>query len=140
MPSTRHLVVATDYGAAEVACRLLARKGKYMVGENRWLEVEPVLMTDGRIVDFPGKRRIWKSSYLNGIGRVCVRLDFRNGVTRTITLRPDMMSRYAAHGAEQKLGAEFASVKDIDKAVSAVDELIAQLDKGEWSKKRGTRG
>ena len=107
-----------------------------MVSKNRWLEVESIMMTDGRIVDFPGKRRIWKSSYLDEDGRVCVRLDFRNGETRTMGLRPDMMPQYAAYGAEQKLGAEFASVKDVDKAVLAVDELIARLDKGESSRAR----
>jgi hypothetical protein len=46
------------------------------------------------------------------------------------------MSRFAAHGAEQKLGDAIAGEKDIDDAVLAVDELIGRLNNGEWTATR----
>jgi hypothetical protein len=93
-------------------------------------------MSDGRLVDFSGKRRMQKSSYVSVDGSVCVRLDFRNGQTRTLTLRSDMTEMYAAHGAERKLGDEIVGVKDIADAILAIDKLIARLDGGEWTKNR----
>lgn len=98
--------------------------------------IESVKMADGRIVDFPGKRKLQKESFVNPDGSVAVRLDFRNGETRTVRLRNDMMLKYAAHGAEQKLGDEIAGVEDVDDAVIAIDELVSRLDAGEWTQKR----
>lgn len=109
--------------------------------------VEAVTMTDGRVVDFPGKKRMQKDSFIAADGAVSVRLDFRNGETRVINLRPDMLAKYAAHGAEQKLGDEIAGLKsadggeaDIDDVVLTIDELIARLDAGDWTTKRDTSG
>jgi hypothetical protein len=96
-------------------------------------------MADGRIVDFPGKRKLQKTSYTDG-DAVRVRLDFCNGETRTISLRPDMIPQYAAHGAEQKLGDECAGIEDVDDMTLAVDDLISRLDAGEWSVKREGSG
>jgi hypothetical protein len=98
--------------------------------------VHPVTMTDGRIVDFPGKRRLQKDTFITPEGKVSVRLDFVNGETRTFVPREDMYPVFVGHGAEQKLGDEMAGIDDIDDAVLAVDELIENLNKGEWSQKR----
>lgn len=109
--------------------------------------VETVKMLDGRLVDFPGKRKLQKESFITADGAVSVRLDFRNGETRTVTLRPDMIPKYAAHGAEQKLGDEIAGLKgengaeaDIDDCVLAIDELTDRLNAGEWGVKRESNG
>lgn len=99
-----------------------------------------VKMTDGRVVDFPGKARLLKESFIEADGGVKVRLDFVNGETRMFTLRPDMIPQFAAHGAEQKLGDEIAGVSDIDDAILAIDELCGRLDNAEWSAKREASG
>ena len=44
-------------------------------------EVESVKMSDGRTVDFVGKRKLLKDTIIDG-SNVSVRLDFRNGETR----------------------------------------------------------
>lgn len=108
--------------------------------------VETVTLTDGRIVEFVGKRRLLKSSAVVD-GKVQVILDFRNGETRTFTIPDAMMAKFAAHGAEQKLGDEVAGLKgangteaDIDDMVLAIDELIDRLYNGEWGVKREANG
>jgi hypothetical protein len=99
-----------------------------------------VTMLDGRIVEFAGKRKMLKSSIFNHDGSVQVRVDFVNGESRLLTLRDDMLSRYAAHGAEQKLGDEIAGLDDIDDCVLALDDLKDRLDRGEWNVKREAGG
>ena len=102
--------------------------------------IETVTMEDKRIVEFPGKKRLQKESLLGSDGKVSVRCDFRNGRTLSLTLRNDMLTKFAAHGAEQKLGDEIAGVEDIDDAVLAVEELITRLNNGEWTVKREGNG
>lgn len=100
-------------------------------------EVEVVKMSDGRQVEFVGKRKLLKEHAIDEEnGNVMVRLDFRNGETRTFTVPTGLMLKFAAHGAEQKLGDETAGVQDVDDMVLYIDELIERLDRGEWSTKR----
>lgn len=107
-------------------------------------KAEPVITTvtmdDGRVVDFPGKRKLQKTSTISADGVVTVRMDFLNGETRTFTVPASLVARFAAHGAEQKLGDQIAGLKgkdggdaDIDDCVFAIDELTDRLNKGEWS-------
>lgn len=103
-------------------------------------QVETVTMTDGRIVDFAGKRKLLKESSVSADGKVQVRLDFRNGETRLFTLPDNLLNKFAAHGAEQKLGDEIAGLTDTEDCVLAVDELIDRLYNGEWSIKREANG
>lgn len=103
-------------------------------------QVETVTMTDGRAVDFAGKRKLLKESSVNADGKVQVRLDFRNGETRLFTLPDNLLTKFAAHGAEQKLGDEIAGLTDTEDCVLAVDELIDRLYNGEWSIKREANG
>lgn len=102
--------------------------------------VETVTMTDGRIVEFAGKRKMLKESYITPEGKVAVRLDFRNGETRLFTVPDALLLKFAAHGAEQKLGDEIAGLNDIEDCVLAIDELIDRLYNGEWSVKREANG
>lgn len=103
--------------------------------------VEVVKMTDGRDVEFPGKRKLQKESFVNEAdGSIHVRLDFRNGETRTFSPLPTMVAKFAAHGIEQKLGDEIAGLEDVDDGVIAVDELIGRLNAGEWGVKRESSG
>ena len=103
-------------------------------------QVETVTMTDGRVVDFAGKRKLLKESSVNADGKVQVRLDFRNGETRLFTLPDNLLAKFAAHGDEQKLGDEIAGLNDVEDCVLAVDELIDRLYNGEWSVKREANG
>ena len=102
--------------------------------------VETVTLTDGRIVDFAGKRKLLKESSVTADGKVAVRLDFRNGETRLFTIPDALLNKFAAHGAEQKLGDEIAGLNDVEDCVLAVDELIDRLYNGEWSIKREANG
>jgi hypothetical protein len=104
-------------------------------------EVEVVQMKDGRSVDFVGKRKLLKESIFAENGEVSVRLDFRNGETRTYTIPESLTAKFAAHGAEQKLGDETAGIDDTDDMVLAVDELIGRLTGPEgWSTRREGSG
>ena len=103
-------------------------------------QVETVTMEDARVVEFAGKRKLLKTSTVTPEGAVSVRMDFRNGQTRTFTLPASMLAKFAAHGAEQKLGDEIAGLDDTDDCVLAVDELIDRLYNGEWGVKREANG
>lgn len=109
-------------------------------------DVETVKMEDGRLVEFPGKKRMLKDSFITD-NVVTIRLDFRNGRTLTHTIRPDMLPKYAAHGGEQKLGDEIAGLKkedgseaDIDDLVLVEEQLIERLENGEWTATRAGDG
>ena len=96
------------------------------------VQYQTVKMDDGRIVDFAGKRKMLKESILGDDGSVKIRLDFLNGETRTFTAPASLITKFAAHGAEQKLGDEIAGLTDVGDCVIAVDELVERLNKGEW--------
>lgn len=102
--------------------------------------INTVTMKDGRVVDFAGKRRLLKESSVTPDGKVQVSLDFVNGETRVFTIPDTLLLKFAAHGAEQKLGDEIAGVDDIDDAVLAMDELIDRLYNGEWGVARDKSG
>lgn len=102
-------------------------------------EVETVTMSDGRKVDFVGKRKLLKDTVI-GDGQVSVRLDFRNGETRLFPIPQELLLQFAGHGAEQKLGDETAGVEDVDDMVLGIDDMIERLNKGEWSVKREGSG
>lgn len=95
-----------------------------------------VSMEDGSTVAFNKKQKLVKTSTIGDDGSVSVRLDFTNGAVRNFTIPASLMSRFAAHGAEQKLGDAIAGETDVNDAVLSVDDLIVRLSNGEWSVKR----
>lgn len=99
------------------------------------VEKTNVTMTDGREVAFSTKQKLVKESTIEG-NSIVVRLDFRNGQTRNFTVPDSLLPRFAAHGAEQKLGDAIAGETDLEDAIASVDSLIAQLNAGEWNIKR----
>lgn len=111
-------------------------------------EVVTVTMDDGTTVDFPGKREMLKTSIINAeAGTVAVRIDWRNGETRTYALPASLLLTAAAHGFEQKLGDETAGMKDtdgkpahVDDKVIAVDALFERINGGDWNKGRSSDG
>lgn len=120
-------------------------------------EVLTVAMTDGRSVTFAGKRKINKETLIDESrivqdgdviqlqsGAVSIRMDFRNGQTRTIAIPLALLARFAGHGAEQKFGDELASPADKplseDDMVLAIDDLNSQIQAGKWGKGRASGG
>ena len=105
-------------------------------------EVTPVTMTDGRVVEFTGKKRLDKVAIENPDGTLAVRLDWRNGETRTYQLNPGLLAKFALHGALQKLGDEISGITEIEDAVEAVDQLMARLEQGPsgWTVAREASG
>jgi hypothetical protein len=96
--------------------------------------VEKVKMSDGREVDFVGKRKLLKESIIDESGRaVAVRLDFRNGNSIVFKCPDSLLLKAAGHGLEQKLGDETAGEEDVDDMQLAVEGLIEHLEKGEWT-------
>lgn len=98
------------------------------------VEKTPVTMSDGSVVEFNKKQKLVKTSTIDeATGAVSVRLDFVNGETRRFDMPENMKSRFAAHGAEQKLGDAIAGETDVNDAVLAVDDLLTRLNNGEWT-------
>lgn len=98
--------------------------------------VETVELSDGRKVDFVGKRKMLKETLISEVGDVSIRIDFRNGTTRTFPIPDALKNRFAGHGAEQKYGDECAGIDDVDDMVLAVDDLDKRIQNGEWNVKR----
>jgi hypothetical protein len=96
--------------------------------------VETVTMTDGRQVEFAGKRKLVKDYVVGDDGQLShIQLDFRNGETRQIVIPAQLIGQFAGHGALQKYGDETAGEDDVDDMVLAIDDLDARIQKGEWS-------
>lgn len=94
-------------------------------------EVRTVTMNDGAVVDFSGRTRMLKAP-VEVDGRPGVRFDFENGEFRIFVIPEAMLTRFATHGASQKIGDATAGLKVIEDAVAAVDDLIDQLYDGNW--------
>jgi len=113
-------------------------------------EVTQVTMEDGRVVGFAGKRKVLKETLIDqskivvdgdqviiGAGAISVRMDFRNGATRTFQLPLSLLPKFAGHGGEQKYGDELAAPADKplseEDMVLAVEDLHSQISAGDWS-------
>lgn len=103
-------------------------------------EYTKVKMSDGREVEFAGKRQVDKTLLIDLEAKTAgVRFDFRNGQTRTISnteLNASTQLTALAHGLSQKVGDEWSGVTDIDDIVLACDEMLKRLTKDGWSAPR----
>ena len=103
-------------------------------------EPTTVTMHDGRLVEFPPKRKVSKESFIttndDGSFTVQTRLDFRNGESRLFTIPTALLAKFAAHGAEQKLGDAMSGLANVEDGILAVDDLIDQLYQGNWNTPR----
>ena len=98
-------------------------------------EVEVVEMADGRKVEFVGKRRMLKETKVDD-QTAGVLFDCRNGRTIACQVPDSLLLHFAAHGAAQKIGDETAGEDDVDDMVLAVEDIIARLNEGKWTKER----
>lgn len=100
-------------------------------------EYEAVKMTDGRTVQFPGKRQLSKEVTVDTKAEtVEVRFDFRNGETAKISssdLDAETALLSMGHGLSQKCGDTTAGVQKIDDMYLAVTDMIERLKKGDWA-------
>lgn len=101
-------------------------------------EVESIALEDGRTVEFAGKRKMNKDIQIDAAGSLTgLRIDFRNGSTRTYPVNPVFLQQFAGHGMSQKYGDEVAGVEDVDDMVVYIDDLHEQIyTKGEWGVRR----
>lgn len=97
-------------------------------------------MEDGRKVSFPGDRRVSKSvTFDTDTNVVTLRIDVRNG--KTYTLRSDELAvetnlQALGHGLSQKVGDEWASVKELDDISLTAEAIIKQLKEVGWAAQR----
>lgn len=121
-------------------------------------EVQEVTLEDGRKVNFVGKRKVLKETLIDeskieisgdgfitlAPGAVSLRMDFRNGATRTMAIPSSLFTKFAGHGAEQKYGDELASPADKplseDDMVLAIEQLDADIQAGKWGRGRAEGG
>ena len=122
-------------------------------------EYQDVVMSDGRTVSFPGKRKVMKETLIDpekieldeasGIvqmqrGAVRVRMDYRHGVSRIYAPPLSLYAKFLGHGAEQKYGDELATTADKplseEDMVIATDDLDTEIQKGNWGKGRAAGG
>jgi len=120
-------------------------------------EYTTVTLTDGRTAAFAGKRKVLKETLVDPskiviegdvmqlqAGAISIRMDFRNGETRTMALPLSLLAQFAGHGAEQKYGDELATTADKplseDDMVIAIDDLNALIQQGKWGAGRASGG
>lgn len=90
-------------------------------------EVQVVTMSDGRAVEFAGKRRMLKDAVITG-DKVGVRFDFRNGVTETFYVPEHLLAKAAAHGYAQKLGDSVAGMKNEDGSPASEEDMYMEVE------------
>jgi hypothetical protein len=101
-------------------------------------DVMKVTMTDGRVVEFAGKRKVLKEIIVDG-EEAGVRFDYINGETRMYWVPKQHMVYSAGHGYGQKLGDYLAGAKDdqgnpidVEDMPLLTDELHERLCSGDW--------
>ena len=105
--------------------------------------VEKVTFSDGRVVEFVGKRRMLKETFITkdeagNVTSVVTRFDFKNGKTITFdVLASGLAAELAGHGAEQKIGDETAGVTDVEEMYLSVEDAIKRLSSGQFYKEKG---
>lgn len=104
-------------------------------------KVTQVTAEDGNTYEFGEKAKVKKQSSIDG-SKVVVKFVFRNGAVRSTEFAPDhaLFVRLAQHGADQKIGDEFAGLDDPEDCVVAFEQISERLQAGEWSEKKQSEG
>jgi len=120
-------------------------------------EYTPVVMTDGRTVQFAGKKKMDKNIVIDEskvmtegdviqfqAGAVGVRIDFLNGETRTYLPPLSLYAQFLGHGTSQKYGDETATTADkpltVEDMIIATDDLDSTIQAGNWGRARSAGG
>lgn len=104
-------------------------------------KVTPVPAEDGQTYEFGEKAKVKKLSSING-SSVVVKFVFRNGAVRQTQFDAShpLFVRLAQHGADQKIGDEFAGLDDPEDCVVAFEQIAERLQGGEWTEKKQSEG
>jgi len=102
--------------------------------------VQHVEMEDGKVVAFPGKRKLQIEAKVDTSGTLQVRCDFLNGRVLQTSVSGDMLIKFLEFGAGQKFRDVIAGEEDLDSCVLDVEEFISLLGQGKWTteRQRGT--
>jgi hypothetical protein len=105
-------------------------------------KVTAVVAEDGATYEFGEKAKVKKLSTVQEGGTIVVKFVFRNGAVRSAAFAPDhpLMTRFAQHGLDQKVGDEFAGLDDPEDCVVAFEQVTDRLQRAEWSEKRASEG
>jgi hypothetical protein len=120
-----HNEAAGDGAAANASTTAKPKKAK--------AEVETVTMTDGKVVEFAGKKLLQKEYSIDPeTGDIHARFDFRNGVYRTLMYKASdpILLQLACHGLVQKYGDEMAAGTNVslEDRIEWFDELASRMD------------
>ena len=109
--------------------------------ENTEKKVTQVVAEDGATYEFGEKAKVKKQSSTDGSKGV-VKFVFRNGAVRSTSFDPShpLFVRLAQHGADQKIGDEFAGLDDPEDCVAAFEQISERLQAGEWTEKKQSEG
>lgn len=96
-------------------------------------------MHDGRTVTFTAAAHTMRQVTIEADGHVHCRIDFRTGETRSFDVRGDMLHKFAAYGVDKKFCGVIANEngQGAGNPLAAVDELIEQLGRNQWTKHNG---
>ena len=101
---------------------------------------EAVTMEDGRVVQFPGNRKVQKEVTVDeAAGYVEVRFDFRNGAVKSLKsnqLTRELELRAMGHGLSQKVGDEWSGTTEVEDMVLECEDMIQRLVNGDWGASR----
>jgi len=98
-----------------------------------------VEMEDGKVVSFPGKRKLQVTTKITDSGELHIREDFLNGRVLNVVVTGALLSKFVEFGASQKCRDVIAGEDDLDSAVLDSEEFFKLLEAGKWSEER-TRG
>lgn len=98
--------------------------------------VQAVEMEDGKVVTFPGKRRMQVTTKVDESGVLHIREDFLNGRVVQVAVSGDMLVKFLEFGASQKCRDIIAGEDDLDSAVLDSEEFFKLLESGRWTEER----
>ena len=104
--------------------------------------VTTIEMEDGKVVAFPGKRKLQVSAKVADSGELHIREDFLNGRVLQVVVPSSLLVKFLEFGASQKCRDIIAGEDDLDSAILDSEEFFKLLEAGKWSEERakGTGG
>ena len=98
--------------------------------------VTNVEMEDGKVVAFPGKRKLQVTTTVTDNGELHIREDFLNGRVLNVVVTGALLSKFVEFGASQKCRDVIAGEDDLDSAILDSEEFFKLLESGKWSEER----
>lgn len=98
--------------------------------------VTTVEMEDGKVVSFPGKRKLQVTTTVTDSGELHIREDFLNGRVLNVVVTGALLSKFVEFGASQKCRDVIAGEDDLDSAILDSEEFFELLKSGRWSEDR----